>query len=52
MKWKREALAPNILPIDQIPWQLYKNEQIKLRIITPSCATTTYTYLVHSVCRR
>ena len=52
MKWKREALAPNILAIDQIPWQLYKNEQVKLRIITPSCATTTYAYLVHSVRRR
>ena len=52
MKWKREALTPNILAIDQIPWKLYKNNQVKLRIITPSCATATYAYLVHSVRRR
>ena len=52
MKWKRRSLAPNILAIDQIPWELYKNEQVKLRIVTPPCATATYAYLVHSVrCR-
>ena len=51
MKWKREALAPNILAIDQIPWELYKNEQVKLRIVTPPCATATYSYLAHSARR-
>ena len=52
MKWKRKALAPDILAIDQIPWRLYKNEQVKLRIVTLPCATATYSYLVHSVrCR-
>ncbi len=49
MKWKREALAPDILAIDQIPWQLYKDEQVKLRIVTPPCATATYEYLKYSV---
>ena len=34
VKWKREALAPNILAIDQILWKLYKNEQVKLRVVT------------------
>ena len=48
MKWKRGALAPNILALDQIPWELYKNEQVKLRIVTPPCATATYSYLAHS----
>ena len=48
MKWKREALAPNILAIDHIPWKLYKHEQVKLRIVTPPCATATYSYLAYS----
>ena len=45
MKWKREALAPDLLVIDEIPWKLYKNEQVKLRIVTPPCATATYAYI-------
>ena len=52
MKWKRKALAPDILAIDQIPWKLYKNERVKLRIVTPPCATATYEYLKYSVRRR
>ena len=48
VKWKRRALVPNILAIDQIPWGLYKNEQVKLRIVTLPCASATYSYLVHS----
>ena len=49
MKWKRLALANNILAIDQVPWWLYKNEQAKLRIITPPCATPTYSSFKYSV---
>ena len=52
MKWKRSALASDISPIDQIPWRLYKNEQVKLRIVTPPCATSTYGYFKYSVRRR
>ena len=48
MKWKHEALAPNILAIDQIPWELHKNMQAKLRIITPPCATPTYSSFKYS----
>ena len=51
MKWKRRALAENPLAIDRIPWQLYENEQVKLRIITPPCATSTYCYLKYSARR-
>ena len=51
MKWKRKALAPNIMAIDEIPWGLYKNEQVKLRIVTPPCATATYEYLRFSARR-
>ena len=52
MKWKRKALAPDTSAIDQVPWELYKNEQVKLRIVTLPCATATHSYLVHSVRRR
>ena len=52
MKWKQQALAENPLAIDEIPWQLYKNKQVKLRIITPPCATATYRYFVHYSTRR
>ncbi len=41
MKWKHQALAENFLGIDEIPWELYKNAQVKLRIITPPCAAPT-----------
>ena len=51
MKWKRRALAPGILAIDQIPWEIYQNEQVKLRIVTLPCAHATYNYLVHSARR-
>ena len=52
MRWKRKALAPNISQIDEIPWLLYAEEQVKLRIITPPCATARYNYLVYSVRRQ
>ena len=52
MKWKRKVLASNTLAIDQIPWELYKNEQVKLRIVTLPCATATHNYLKYSVRRR
>ena len=52
MKWKSRTLVPNILAIDEIPWGLYKNEQVKLRIVTPPCATATYEYLRFSARRR
>jgi len=52
MKWKRRALTADRLVIDQIPWQLYKHQQVKLRLVTPPCATATYHYLIHSVRRR
>ena len=48
IKWKQKALAEDPLMIDETPWQLYKNEQVKLRIITPPCATATYHYLRYS----
>ncbi len=52
MKWKYSALAPHILAIDQIPWVLYKHRRMKLRVVTPPCAHTTYHYLRYSVrCR-
>ncbi len=49
MKWKYAALAPHILAIDQIPWVLYKYRRMKLRVVTPPCAHTTYHYLKYSV---
>ena len=53
VKWKQQALAENSLSIDEIPWQLYKNEQVKLRIITPPCAAAAYHYLIdYSALRR
>ena len=48
MKWKRKALAENPLAIDDVPWQLYKNAQAKLRIITPPCVTPTHNSLMYS----
>ena len=51
MKWVQYAFSENLLAIDEIPWELYKNEQVKLRLITPPYATTSYHYLIYS-CRR
>ena len=48
MKWKHEALANNPLAIDETPWELYKNTQAKLRIITPPCATPTHSSFKYS----
>ena len=52
MKWKQQALAENSLAIDEIPWQLYRNKQVKIRIITPPCATATYRYFINYSARR
>ena len=51
IKWKQKALAENPLAIDQVPWELYRNGQVKLRLITPPCATDTVNYLIYSVRR-
>ena len=48
MKWKRAALTPNFASIDQLYCMLYKNGQVKLRIVTPCCATVTCNYLLYS----
>ena len=52
MKWKRKVLAADTLAIDQIPWQLYKNEQVKLQMVTLPCVTATHNYLKYSVRQR
>ncbi len=48
MKWKHEALAENSLAIDDIPWQLYKSAQARLRIITPPCVAPTHSSFMYS----
>ncbi len=48
-KWKQALLSDNFLSIDQIQWRLYKNRQVKLRIISPPCATATYGYLKYTM---
>ena len=50
-KWKQKLLSENFLAIDQIPWQLYRNGQVKLRIISPPCVTTSYGYLKYTIRR-
>ena len=52
MKWKHKVLDKNHLAIDEVPWELYRNEQVKLRLISPPCATATYDYLIYSTRRR
>ena len=42
IKWRHETFAENTRAIDDIPWQLYKNAQAKLRMITPPCVTPTH----------
>ncbi len=48
VKWRNEALASNALAIDDVPWELYKNAQAKLRIITPPCAVPTQSSFMYS----
>ena len=48
MKWKHQALANNPLVVDYVPWELYKNKQVKLRIITPPCAIPTQSSFKYS----
>ena len=43
--WKQKLLSENVLPIDDIPWKLHGDRQVKLRIISPPCVTATYDYL-------
>ena len=52
MKWKHKALDKNSLAIDEVPWELYRNEQVKLRLISPPCATAAYNYTIYSARRR
>ena len=48
IKWRHEAFTENTLAIDDIPWQLYKNGQAKLRMITPPCAIPTHSSFKYS----
>ncbi len=50
-KWKQGLLSENPLGVDQIPWKLYENGQVKLRIISPPCATATYGYRKYTMRR-
>ncbi len=50
-KWKQELLSENLLAVDQIPWELYKKGQVKLRIISPPCTTATCNYLKYTTRR-
>ena len=50
-KWKQELLSENSLAVDQIPWRLYKDGQVKLRIISPPCVTAKYNYLRYTMRR-
>ncbi len=51
IKWRHEAFAENTLAIDDIPWQLYKSAQAKLRMITPPCAVPTHSSWKYSARR-
>ena len=48
IKWRHEAFTENTLAIDDIPWQLYKNGQAKLRMITPPCAIPRHSSFKYS----
>ena len=48
VKWKQKALSANPLAIDEVPWKLHRNGQVKLRLVTPPCATATQIYLQYS----
>ena len=47
MKWK-EMVMRRDLPIDQIPYILYKRGEINLRILTPPCVLLIKIYLTYS----
>jgi len=52
IKWKQYTLDKNPLAIDRFYWQLYKNEKLKVRLVTPPCATVACHYLIYSArCR-
>ena len=48
VKWKQKVLSVNPLVIDEVPWELHRNGQVKLRLVTPPCATATRIYLKYS----
>ena len=48
VKWKQKVLSVNPLVIDEVPWELHLNGQVKLRLVTPPCATATRIYLQYS----
>ena len=50
-KWKQELLSENTLAVDEIPWRLYEDGQVKLCIISPPCVTAAYHYLKYTVRR-
>ena len=50
VKWEQCLFAKSMV-IDDIPWCLHQNGQVKLRIITPPCAIATQIYIKHSVRR-
>ena len=52
VKWKQKALSANPLAIDEVPWKLHLNGQVKLRLVTPPCTTATRIYLQYSTRRR
>ena len=47
-KWRSMAIDSNISAIDSIPWHLYKDCQINLRIVSPPCVVGSYNYHKHS----
>ena len=38
-----------VLPVDLLPWYLYRKRSIKLRILTPPCVTASFSYLKNSL---
>ena len=47
-KWRSTAIDSNISAIDSIPWHLYKDCQINLRIVSSPCVVGSYNYHKHS----
>ena len=51
VKWEQQFFSAKTMVIDHIPWHLHQDGQVKLRIITPPCATATQIYLQYSARR-
>ena len=47
-KWKGVVNSKDRMLIDAIPWHLYRQSSIKLRILTPPCVTASFHYLRNS----